>query len=200
MAAAFFIQGNTKPIDGAGNKFGSAIHIVLYDALSKNAADRWSADFVTERLLRRHPEQRLTRILVTPVHSHLLTSGGETGIDWPSFTIEAQGKYNKSEIGSTMSFIVRGGENPGPLALDSLSKWKESIKNRISDPDRFNWDERKKFFYIVYHSHQAYIVEAVNAMLASRIYSCCVRPASAEETRLQVKSWPGSVCWQNSSQ
>jgi hypothetical protein len=200
VPSTFFIKGRTEPIEGAGNKFGSVTFTILYDAPSKDAADQWAADFVAERLLRRHPEQRLTETLVAPVYSHLLTSDGEAEIDWPSFAIDAKDKYDKKERGCSMRFIAGRRENADSPALESPLKWIESVKARISDPDRFNWDERKRFFYVVYHSHQAHIVQAINMCQVSQIYSFCVQPASAEKIRLLVRSWPGATRWSNTSE
>jgi hypothetical protein len=197
MASAYFIKGRTEPIDGAKDKFGSITFAVLYEVPSNDAADLWATEFVTERLLRRRPEQRLIETVVAPLHSHLLTASGEFEIDWPLLAVEAKDKFDKNERGCTAGFMAGGPVENDSLALESTTKWIETVKSRTSNPDRFNWNERKQFLYVAYHSHQAHIVRAMNLIHVHRVYCFCVPASSVEKIRIGIKAWPGAIRWPN---
>jgi hypothetical protein len=140
-------------------------------------------------LLEGSPEQRLTELLVLPVYEALLASTGEETIDWKSFRTRADDYSHGPECGSNMRIPASAHRNTD--AADAKEKDIRALRARTPGLDRWNWDERKEFLYIVRIRDRAYVVRAMNMIMAVCSYLPAIKGAPAAEEDAFVCTWPG---------
>jgi hypothetical protein len=195
MTLVFFITVRTEPSNPGQGWFGHCTSIILYDAPSQDAADQWAKAFVEDRLLKRHPEQELSELKVLPIHDRLFTSAGDEKIDWPSFAEHANATDNYSdhsiEFHSSMMFIESNARKPTASTETDFTDL-ESLKKSVRDADRWNWNEKKHFYYVLYHGKRAFIVRAMNMLLAVRPYDKAVMGPPAGDHNVYISTWPGA--------
>jgi hypothetical protein len=198
MALVFFVTARTEPVNPGPDKFGSCTRIILYDAPSQKAADRWAKGYVEHLLLDDHPEQKLAKLQVLPVYDRVLTSAGDEKIDWPSFVEHANATNRRddhsAELGSSLRFSPAKAHEPAaPANADNdLEYLKKYLKKHIPDAKRFNWNPKKQYYYVLYHDKRAFIVQAINMFLASRPYVRTFTGTPDGEHNVSIITFPGA--------
>jgi hypothetical protein len=199
VGLAFFITARTEPVVPAPDKFGTGTSVILYDAPTKIAADEWAKAFVHRVLLERHPEQKLTELKVIPVYERLQTSTGSQHIDWSTLVRDAavtnEGRDDFIESHWSMIFYPADqSQTATPAGFDPNDP--ELVKRRVPEPDEWNWNPKKQFYYVFYHDARAFIVRSMNVLLASQPYVAAVKGTSEGDHNAAVTVWPGAEQFQ----
>lgn len=197
MALAFFIKADTKPVDPGPGKYGRTTSVVLYEAPSKGVAETWAKDFAQRRLLEDHPDQRLTSLKVIPIHDRLFTLNGDELIDWSAFVEQVRtmewDDHRSNEFGIGMVFTTKMKPSPSsePVRFDATA-----IKKQIPDANRYNWDEKKQSYYVLYCDNEAFVVRAMNMFVCSQPYALATKGTIDGGESVTVTTWPGSEKYQ----
>ena len=199
LALAFFITANTSPIEPGPHRYGSTTSVVLYEAPSQEAAEEWGKSYVERMLLDGHPDQKLTELKVIPLHDSLLTSTGETPIEWPSLVERAKAteRYNdrSNEVGSSMVLMLNPKPSP-PASTKPEAYDVEAVKKHVPDAAKWNWDETKPCYYLLYRDNDAFVVQSMNMLLAGSVFVKSKGGEMEEKQRVLISAWPGAEKYQ----
>jgi hypothetical protein len=192
----FFIKAGTQPVDPESGISGSGTSTILYNAPSQEAAEQWAKEFVGELLLKGHPEQKLTNLQLLPVHERLITPVGDEPIPWHALIEYArliQRIKPSVELGSSTRFSAPNlAKTTAPDRYDL-----KTLKKSIPNSDRYNWDEKKQSYYVLYHENRAFIVRAMNKFLTLPPFIRAVQGSPDGDHSISIRTFPGATGYQN---
>ncbi|MGC3992078.1 MAG: hypothetical protein QM796_20770 [Chthoniobacteraceae bacterium] len=193
MPLAFFIYAGTEPIEPGPGAYRTGTEIILYDAPSREAAEKWAQAYVRENLLVPRPDHKLAYLNLLPFQDEILTPTGEKKIEWPSFAehvnaMREQGGYSP-ELHSSMGMTLSKDRSPRETERLDL----ESLKQLVSDFDQYNWDPQKPSYYVLYYDRRAVMVEEVNLFVAMVRHGHAIVNPEDHPKNILITAWPGAL-------
>lgn len=188
---AFFIAAQTDPVTPAPDQYGSLANLVLLGAPSLEKAEIWARKYVQKTLLDDHPEQKLTELVVIPIHDTIFTHEGTQPIDWSTFPMQAMSKYDDHPHDFHSSGCIINENKSGSNSL--LKDWDNlaALKKQVPDGANLNWDETKQFYYLVYSDSCAFVTKSVNFATAPIPFIKNQMHALQSASNITVTVWPG---------
>jgi hypothetical protein len=198
MSLAFFISAGAEPLEPGPDTFGTGTAIILYDAPSEAAAEKWAANYARQMLLEVRPDQKLAYLNLLPLRDSIITPTGERKIEWSSFaeltnTMSGTDAYN-GEFHQTLGMVVSKERNLQKAEDFDVEKFKQ----QVPDPGQYNWDPQKSSHYVLHHDTQAVVVEEINLFVAMVRHGHVVMSHAERPKNIQTRVWPGAMKYSES--